>query len=447
MTETSGSKSPQAPETAKVPARRGLSALLGHVVHIEPAEFAAVLWSFAYFYSVLCAYYIIRPLREEMGVTIKNSGGSLEWLFVFVFLVMLAAVPVFGWVVSNFARQRVAPLIYAFFMLNLGVFWVLLKGSPSATVAAAFFIWVSVFNLFVVSLFWSVMADLWSSGEAKRLYGFIAAGGSAGAFTGPLITQSLVHKLGTANLLLISAAFLGLALLCIWSLRGLLGDAKGGDQEAPAGRGIIDGMVRVATDPYLFKIGLWVLIANLISTFFYFEQARIVGGALPDRDDRVQLFARMDLTVSVLTIAAQLLITGRVLKRLGVGWSIAALPASAVIGLAAIAISPTLWVIVGVIVLERAIGFAISNPGARVLYTVVEPQDKYKAQNFIDTVVFRGGDAASGWVFHGLGKALGLATSSVALVTIPFAMVWLALSLVLGRAQEQRAAPHEAGKP
>ncbi|MFM9942366.1 MAG: NTP/NDP exchange transporter [Hyphomicrobiaceae bacterium] len=440
MTETSGKQPSHATEPGPASRLRGLAGLLARVVHIEPAERAAVLWSFAYFFSVLCAYYIIRPLRDEMGVTITKAGGSLEWLFVIVFIVMLAAVPVFGWVVSNFARKRVAPVIYIFFMLNLGVFWLLLKGSSSPLVASAFFVWVSVFNLFVVSLFWSVMADLWSSGEAKRLYGFIAAGGSAGAFTGPLITQSLVHSVGTANLLLISALFLGLALVCIWSLRGLIGEGKSADSDAPAGSGIIDGMLRVAKDPYLFRIALWVMIANLISTFFYFEQARIVGAALPERVDRVQLFARMDLTVSVLTIAAQLLITGNVLKRLGVGLSVAALPASAVVGLAAIAISPTLWVIVAVIVIERAIGFAISNPGARVLYTVVEPEDKYKAQNFIDTVVFRGGDAASGWVFSGLGKALGLATSYMALVTIPFALAWFWLSLRLGTAQEQRAA-------
>lgn len=428
-----------APHTA------GIGALLHRLVPIEAHEVRAALWSFAYFFSVLCAYYIIRPLRDEMGVTITKSGGSLEWLFALVFVVMLAAVPVFGWVVSSFARRRVAPLVYTFFIANLGIFWVLLQGSPGVIVASAFFVWVSVFNLFVVSLFWSVMADLWSSGSAKRLYGFIAAGGSAGATLGPLITQSLVHNVGTANLLIISAGFLGLAMVCIWSLRDGLGVGRQEATDAPSGSGIIDGMVRVATDPYLLKIAIWVLIANLISTFFYFEQARIVGAALPERADRVQLFARMDLTVSLLTVTAQLLITGNVLKRLGVGWSIAALPLSAAIGLAAIAISPTLWVVVAVIIIERALGFAIANPGARVLYTVVEPDDKYKAQNFIDTVVFRGGDAASGWVFSGLGKALGLATSSVALVTIPFALAWLALSLVLGREQEAKASVREDG--
>lgn len=419
---------------------RGTATLLRRLVPIEPNEARAVSWSFGYFFSVLCAYYIIRPLRDEMGVTITKSGGSLEWLFVLVFVVMLAAVPIFGWVVSSFARRRVAPVIYGFFIANLGLFWLLLQGTPGVLTAAAFFVWVSVFNLFVVSLFWSVMADLWSSAEAKRLYGFIAAGGSAGATLGPIITQSLVHSVGTANLLLISAGFLGLAMMCIWSLRDGLGRGRANVAESPSGTGIIDGMVRVATEPYLFKIAVWVLIANLISTFFYFEQARIVGASMPERADRVQLFARMDLTVSLLTVTAQLLVTGNVLKRLGVGWSIAALPLSAVAGLAAIAISPTLWVIVVVIVVERALGFAIANPGARVLYTVVEPDDKYKAQNFIDTVVFRGGDAASGWVFSGLGKVLGLATSSVALITIPFALVWLGLSLVLGREQERKAA-------
>ena len=418
--------------------------ILARFVDLKPGEFRAVLWSFAYFFAVLCSYSIIRPLREEMGVTIrKGNEHGLEQLFGIVFLDMLAMVPVFGWVVSTFARQRVAPAIYGFFVLNLGVFWMLLSDQPGTGIASAFFVWVSVFNLFVVSLFWSVMSDLWTSSDAKRLYGFIAAGGSVGALLGPLITQSLVHTVGTANLLLVSAMFLGLAIVCIGGLRSLMGASRGDASELPAGRGIIDGAKRVLQSPYLLQIAIWVLLANLISTFFYFEQARVVGLAIPDRVDRVQLFARMDLTVNVLAVAAQLLLTGNVMKRLGVGLSMAALPASAVLGLLALWVSPSLWVLVVIIVAERAIGFGITNPGARVLYTVVEPEDKYKAQNFIDTVVYRGGDAASGWIFNGLGKALGLSTPLVALVTVPFALLWLGLSFRLGRDQEALAAAAE----
>ncbi len=412
----------------------GLRAWLG----IDPGAMRAVGWSFAYFFCVLCSYYIIRPLRDEMGVTVGTDG--LERLYFIVFGVMLAAVPLFGWLVSTFPKKHVVPLVYLFFIGNLVVFWLLLSAWKTSTlIASMFFIWVSVFNLFVVSLFWIVMADLWSTTDAKRYYGLIAAGGSAGAFCGPLITQSIVHVFGVANLLLVSALFLGIAVVCVFALRRELGQAHQADQDKPAGDGILAGAEHVLKSPYLLQIAIWVLVANLISTFFYFEQARIIGAVLPERADRVQLFARMDLTVSMLTIMAQLFITAAVMRWLPVGWCVAALPVSATIGLLALAVAPSLWVVVGVIVAERAIGFAISNPAARVLYTVVDPQDKYKAQNFIDTVVFRGGDAASGWIFNSVAKAAGLATPAVALLTVPFAFLWIFLSLRLGQTQEALA--------
>jgi AAA family ATP:ADP antiporter len=405
---------------------------------VEPTEWRALAWSFAYFFSVLCSYYILRPLRDEMGVTVGSDG--LQWLFLVVFAVMLAAVPLFGWVVATFQRRGVAPIVYAFFVVNLGVFWLLLRrGTGGFTVAAAFFVWVSVFNLFAVSLFWSVMSDLWSSAQAKRLYGIIAAGGSAGAITGPIVTQSLVHTIGSANLLLISAGLVGLAIVCLAGLRRTtLTSRTGGDVERPTGGGILAGAINVLSSPYLAQIALWVLVANLVSTFFYFEQARIVGAAITERADRVQLFARMDLAVNALTVLGQLFVTARMLRGAGIGLSAAVLPTSAVIGLVALAVAPSLAVVVAIIVVERAIAFAISNPAMRVLYTVVAPEDKYKAQNFIDTVVFRGGDAASGWILNGLTKALGSAPL-VAALTVPFALAWLALSLRLGREQLARS--------
>ncbi len=420
-----------------------VTAFLRRFVDIEATELRAVLWSFAYFFSVLCSYYIIRPLRDEMGVTYEQAGGSLAHLFTAVFLVMLAAVPVFGWVVSNFPRKRVAPVVYLFFVANLAVFWLLLKAVPGRSTAAAFFVWVSVFNLFAVSLFWSVMSDLWTNAEAKRLYGFIAAGGSIGAFTGPIITQSLVHVVGTANLLILSALLLLVAIGCIQGLRSLLAAPRGDSDETPRNGSIMDGMKQVAADPYLRQIALWAMFSSLIATFLFFERNRIIGAALTVQADRVQLFARTDIITNAITILVQLLVTGAFIKRLGVGLSLAALPATACIALAAVAISPTLWVIVLVSVALRAIGYAIANPGIRVLYTVVDPADKYRAQNFNDTVVVRASDAGTGWIVTGLGKALGLATSSLALVTIPFAAAWLLVSLRLGRLQEDRAGAAE----
>lgn len=414
------------------------TALLSRLGLADPREARAALWSFSYFFSVLCAYYIIRPLRDEMGVAVGKD--RLEALFTIVFVVMLAAVPLFGWVVATFAKRRVVPIVYAFFILNLAGFWVLFSAAPKgATAASAFFVWVSVFNLFVVSLFWSFNADVYTTEQAKRLYGFIAAGGSAGALAGPLLTQSLVKIIGPTNMLLVSVLWLGIALVCAAGLAraaaAFPARAANGAGEKPTGDGLLAGALHVLRSPYLRNIALWVLVANVVSTFFYFEQAGIVGKAIAEPADRVQLFARMDLTVSLLTIAAQLFTTSRLIQYLGLGASAASVAIVAVAGLAALAISPTLWVIVAVIVAERAIHFALSNPSMRVLYTVVAPEDKFKAQNFVDTVVYRGGDMVAGWLVKGLGSGLGFSVSQIALLAIPFAGLWAGLSFVLGHEQ------------
>jgi AAA family ATP:ADP antiporter len=416
-----------------------LPPLLARVVQIESTEIAGALWSFTYFFAVLCAYYIIRPVRDEMGVTVGREG--LERLFFIVFFVMLAAVPLFGWVVSTFARRRIVPIVYGFFIANLAGFWALFQFAVhGALLAGAFFVWVSAFNLFVVSLFWILMSDLWHSEQAKRLYGFIAAGGTAGALAGPLFTQSLVTVVGTNNLLLVSALLLTLAACAAVRLRRLL--AAGGQQrseDSPVGKGLLAGAIAVWRSPYLFRIALWILLANLVGTLFYLEQTRIVGETLSGRNERVQLFARIDLTVSVLTILAQLLLTARALRAFGLGATAAILPAWAMIGLVALALSPTLGVIVTIMAMERAIAFSLANPAVKVLYTVVAPEEKYKAQNFNDTVVFRGGDAASGFVFNTLAKSVALGLGATAVLTLPVALAWLALSLALGRQQAARA--------
>jgi AAA family ATP:ADP antiporter len=425
-------------------------AALRRLANVERGELPAVLCSFLFFFCVLAAYYTIRPVREEMAVRVGREW--LQTLFVIVLVVMLAAVPLFGWVVSRLEKRRIVPVVYLFFIACLGAFWLLLTvRGAGVLMAGAFFVWVSVFNLFAVSLFWSVMADTHTSDQARRLYGLIAAGGSVGAISGPLITQSLVHALGPANLLLVSAAFLTAAILAVRAMRDATQSAGGGagvqQEQRLAGGGLLAGARRVWQSPYLLRIALWVLIANLIGTYFYFEQTRIVGEAYASPADRVQLFARMDLAVNTLTVLAQLLITGAFLSRLGVGLTAAIMPATAIAGLAALAAAPSVGVIAAVMIMERAVGFAFANPALRTLYTVVPAEDKYKAQNFIDTVVFRAGDAASGWLFGPVAKAAGIGLSALVVLTLPLAATWLALSIALGRRQremepaERRSAP------
>ena len=428
---------------------RRVGAGFARLVTIEAGERAGLMWSFAYFFCVLAAYYIVRPVRDEMGVVAGKE--ALERIFIYVFVVMLAAVPVFGKIVAAVPRRLVVPLIYGFFILNLIGFRFALGMGESRLLAQTFFVWASVFNLFTISLFWIVMSEHWSSTQAKRLYGFIAAGGSIGGIAGPFIAQALVPLIGPDNLLLVSAVFLGLALVAALRVRAAFASNKSQVPVPPVAHdeSLFKGALQVWQSPYLFQIALAILVANVVSTFFYLEQAGIVGAAITDRAARVQLFARMDLSVSVLTILIQVVATGAIMQRFGVGIAAGLLPAAAILGFVALAVAPVLWVIVAVVVIERAITFSIASPGMRVLYTLVEPEEKYRAQNFIDTVVFRGGDAASGSLFGLMTRSLGFASAGVAAVSIPLALLWLSICLGLGRQHKARESaaltlPHAA---
>ncbi|NOU05895.1 MAG: MFS transporter [Hyphomicrobiaceae bacterium] len=419
-----------------------LETALARVVTAERKEIPALVASFFYFFAVLTAYYIIRPVRDEMGLML--GANKLKDVFIIVFIIMLLAIPLFGWIVSTFERRRVVPTIYGFFILNLLGYWLFLRsGAQTPLIANSFFVWAAVFNLFVISLFWSVMSSTWTSDQAKRLYGFISAGGTIGALTGPAIAQALATTIGRSNMLLVAATFLILALAIALYLQTYIAPsepATAQKHEPATIRSIFAGALRVWESPYLFRVALWVFLANVISTFFYFEQANIVGAAIENRDLRVQFLARMDFAVSILTIIIQVFLTARIMDKFGLGFSAATLPFAAIIGFIALAISPTLWVIVAIIVIERAVTFSLASPAAKVLYTTLAPDDKYKAQNFIDTVVYRGGDALSGTYFDILMKKFGLGFAGVAVVTIPLAGVWLGLSFVLERMFKERQA-------
>lgn len=417
---------------------------LARVVAVRPGEARALLWSFAYFFCLLAGYYVLRPLRDEMGI----AGGvrNLQWLFTATFLVMLAAVPVFGAVVARLPRKRFVPLVYHFFLANIAVFWVLLTlDIEKVVVARVFFVWISVFNLFAVSVFWSFMADLWQSEQGKRLFGFIAAGGSAGALLGPVVTVALAVPLGPVNLLIIAALLLELAVLCAHRLESAVPKAEEGGTAKPAGSGAIgggwlSGILMVLRSPYLAGIALWVALLSLAGTFLYFQQASIVAAASDDPAVRTRIFATIDLAIGILTILVQFLATGRLIARFGVGPAAAALPLVFALGFLALAFTPALFVVIGFQALQRATNFALSNPAREVLFTVLEREEKYKAKNVIDIVVFRGADAGSGWVFSAL-RGAGLELSSISLATVPVAALWLALALALGRGQARRAAP------
>ena len=408
--------------------------MLARVVAAQPHEMRALLWSFAYFFCLLAGYYVLRPVRDEMGLAsgIKN----LPWLFTATFFVMLAVVP----------------MVYHFFVINIVIFWVLLtQGIALAVTAQVFFVWISVFNLFAVSVFWSFMADLYGAEQGKRLFGFIAAGGSAGALLGPSIAAGLAEPLGRANLLLIAAVLLECAVFCAMRLEAAAAVFKASAQEntptAPASKGFggswIGGILMIVRSPYLAGIATWVALLSLAGTFLYFQQANIVSALTDDPNKRTAIFARIDLAVSLLTVIVQFLATGKLIKRFGAGPATAFLPFVFAAGFIALWATPMLWVVIAFQALQRAANFAIANPAREVLFTVVEREEKYKAKNVIDNVVFRGSDALSGWLFSAL-RGLGLELGSISLATVPVAACWLALSLALGRAHERKATDAKA---
>ena len=420
--------------------------VLARIVNVRPGEARALLWSFAYFFCLLAGYYVLRPLRDEMGI----AGGvrNLPWLFTATFVVMLAVVPVFGAVVAKLPRRRFIPLVYHFFVLNIALFWLLLALDIGAVhVARVFFVWISVFNLFAVSVFWSFMADLYASEQGKRLFGFIAAGGSAGALLGPAVTVWLAVPLGHVNLLIIAALLLEAAVYCAVRLEAAAARLRaeatvpappaGRPEAAGLGGGWLAGIAQVARSPYLAGIALWVALLSLAGTFLYFQQANIVAAASDDPAVRTRIFATIDLAVGILTLLVQFAATGRLITRFGAGPAAAFLPFVFCLGFLSLWLAPALWVVIAFQAVQRAANFAISNPAREVLFTVLEREEKYKAKNVIDIVVFRGGDAVSGWLFAAL-RGAGLEPGAISLVTVPVTAAWLALALALGRVHERR---------
>jgi ATP:ADP antiporter, AAA family len=402
-------------------------------------ERAAALWSFAYFFTLLAGYYVLRPLRDQMGI----AGGvrALPWLFTATFVTLLVAQPLYGALVARLPRARFIPIVYHFFVANLALFWLLLTtGTAPVIVARVFFVWVSVFNLFAVAVFWSFMADLFSSEQGKRLFGFIGAGGTAGALLGPALTIGLSVPLGPTNLLIVAIIFLEFAVFCVYRLENAANARQpAGAQERRVGGSAFAALTELVRSPYLIGVAAWVSLLSFGATILYFEQANIVAQTVRDAGAQTRIFASIDLAVGILTLATQVFVTAQLLRRFGTGVAAGALPGVYVVGFAALALAPSLIAVIVFQVAQRWMNFAIANPARQVFFTVVGRGEKYKAKNLIDVVVYRGSDALYGWVFDSL-HAMGLSLGTIALACLPVAACWLALSMALGRTQEYRAA-------
>jgi len=428
-------------------------------VFVREGEVAALLLSGAYFFLVLTAYYILRPIRDEMGY----SGGieNLAWLFTGTLAGTLLLHPLYASLVARLPRRRFIAYAYRFFILNLIAFFLVLQVTDpkqSVWVGRVFFVWLSVFNLFVVSVFWSFMADLYRPAQGKRLFGVVAVGGTLGAMLGSIITTGLVGVFGAVNLMLVSALFLELA---VHLARALDGQESRIAEEAKAeavetgevadaardssthsadiiGGGITDGIRRVLASPYLLGIAALVLMYAIASTFLYFQRIDVVGRAFAgDSAGRIQLFAMIDLATNALTLVTQIFLTGRLLRWFGVGFGLAFLPLISLIGFGILGAAPVLAVIVVFEVLRRAGNFALARPAREVLYTVLARTDKYKAKNFNDTFVYRAGDQLGSWSYAAFGW-LGLGLSGLALTMVPLSFAWLLLALWLGRQYRKR---------
>jgi len=422
--------------------------LLQKAVEVRPNEVRILFLSGTYFFLVLTSYYIIRPIRDEMGV----AGGveNLAWLFTGTLIGTLLVHPLFTWVVARYPRKRFIPFVYRFFILNLLLFFILLRTVPEGAyvwVGRLFFNWTSVFNLFVVSVFWAFMADIFRSEQGKRLFGFIGLGGTLGAILGSSVTAFLAETLGPVNLLLLSAFFLELALRCVRTLGRRVTDEGIGsleDEEVAMGGGVWAGITGAFRSPYLLAIILFMFLFTFSSTSMYFQQADIVSRHFEDPGARTAFFARIDLLVNLLTLFTQAFLTGRIIKWLGLGVALAILPLVTALGFGLLGAVPTLGVLMVVQTLRRGWNYGLMKPALEALYTVLPREDKYKAKNFIDTFVYRAGDQTGAWSYNGL-MAMGLSLTALAFVNVPVAGLWMAMGLGLGWAQRKRAGGSSEG--
>jgi len=404
-------------------------------------ELKGLLWATAYGFFIMISYYILRAVRDEIS---SADRGNLQILWTAVFLVMLVAVPLYSWAASKWSRGVFVPLANRFFITCLIVFWLCLALMPEAArpwIDRVFYVWTSVFALFVVTVFWGFLADCFDNGQAKRMFAFIAVGSSAGGIIGSSITATLAEAMPTFSLLLIACIPLEIASWCALVLHRRF--ATGGVQvEGESGRAIAGnawtGMKAVFASPYLMGIAAFIALMTFASTMLYFQQANLVAEAFSDRGVRTAFFARIDLAVSVLTILFQIYLTARIVKWLGVGLTLAMVPIAVAAGFVALGLYPTLAVLVVVQVAYRAGRYGLTKPAREMLWTVLGREEKYKAKPFLDAAVYRGGDLLSGWIYTGLA-AIGLSIGAIALVAAPIAGIWALLGLKLGLQEEALA--------
>lgn len=424
---------------------------------VRPDEAPAVGWAWLFFFAVLSAYYVIRPIRDDMGV----AGGvdNLPWLFTGSLVGMLIANPPFAFIAARLPRARFVSAAYRFFAVNLVAFFAafhLASDGHEIWLGRLFFIWTSVFNMFVVSIFWSVMADVFTTAQGQRLFGLIGAAGTIGSISGSALTSLLVARAGSANLMLASVVLLELAALAARRLFGFAASGSGerprvSEQEQREGMGgsVWEGVRRTLTQPYFLNITVHMLLFTVLTTFLYFQQAAMVDASFTDRAARTRFFANIDLVVNALTLLTQTFATGWFIEMFGVMAALLFLPVLSVAGFAALALTPTTVVLMAFQVVRRAGNFAVNRPAREVLFTVVPSQDRYKTKGFIDTFVYRAGDQIAAWAYAPMA-AFGLGVPGVSAVGVVLAVASVVNAAWLGRRWRRAGlgrVPELAGAP
>ena len=430
-------------------------ALLRRIVVLQPGEAPALLASFATLLCTFSSYTILRPVRDALGIT--SGLETIPYLFWAVFVVMLLLQPLYGWLTSRFPRSLFLPWVYVFFAANLLIFWFWFRVQADHTwIARTYYVWVSVFNLFVVAAFWSLMADVFTREQAGRLFGFIWAGASSGGVIGPYIDKKLAVPIGAVNLLLISVGLLLVALIFMrlvirWQRRQGARTpplATAGSDAGPAahaergiGGGVLAAFSQVFRSPYLLGIAAFVLLMTWVNTFFYLEQQAFVAKVFTSADQRTRFFASIDLYVQIASLSMQFLLFSRLYRWFGMRALLASVPLMMTAGYALYALAPAFMVLVIVYAARRVADYAITRPCRDSLFTVVSREEKYQAKSLIDTFAYRGGDATSGSLHKLLVEGLGAGHAAVGWIGALISAVWTVLALALGRAFQRRGAP------
>ena len=408
---------------------------------IEPHELTATLLSFLFVFVLMTAYFILRPVRDALSSDWTDE--QLSWLWTSTFVFSVIAVSIYGAVISRVRFRIIVPGVYSFFAATFIGFYV--AGSTlgdNDLVNRAYYVWLSVFSLYHLSVFWTFMSGLYNKDQAKRLFSIIAMGASAGAIVGPSIPTFFADNIGTLNLLLIAAFLLMIPIPLIWKLEQLRSSQLGNDDVSADLSGDqrlagnpFSGFTNFIQNPYLLAIGLFILLYVVMNTFIYFELRKMMGGF--DREIRTQIWGGIDLAVNSLALITALFATGRLATRVGMPATLALIPAMMVGGWLVVALSPVLAVLIGLQVTRRAGNYAITRPGREMLFTAVDADTRFKAKPVIDIVVYRGGDVLTAWAYTALTATLGLGLAGVAAIAAGVAAIWAAAGIFLGRAYDR----------